>query len=409
MDGQADLERIDQQELEDYDEAYYSDLSAQASGHEQPERSPESGLNSPTDYSPHTPPISEEMKAQMIVRFREEDLSTVSSTPMEQEAMWTEALLEETAERLRRISGESRPETGEVMEGVETGAEGNIPSTSTSTTQNRKNKPIKEEGISIPEITNGTFLSMREELNRIWGYIVKENFCEGGHMCEIPEHVRMGPLSPMHSNIPPNVRYELCYALTLALTSAEDKLRFCLPCRACNKMVAGDLPTMMTHVMEHGQEIHENYDLTVIGSNLRILKHLNGSYVLTCPILGCKFNTKSEEEAYLHHTISHETISTKCMLMCIFCSEPLMGKSLEEHVRSKNENGPQDVYHDLNCCGLTIATIGSWLAHRLNEHTIDFLANLSEQTRIRMALAMYSNAACVAWATSVPVMVLTEE
>ena len=63
----------------------------------------------------------------------------------------------------------------------------------------------------------------------------------------------------------------------------------------------------------------------------------------------------------------------------------------------------------MNCCGLTIATIGNWLAHRLNEHTIDFLASLSEQTRVRMALAMYSNAACVAWAKSVPIMVLTEE
>jgi hypothetical protein len=146
-----------------------------------------------------------------------------------------------------------------------------------------------------------------------------------------------------------------------------------------------------------------------MAANLRILKHLNPAYTISCPIFRCEFSTKNEEEAYLHHTIAHEKISTKHMLACIFCSEPLLGKALEEHVKERNSNGPQDTYHDMSCCGLTITTIGEYLAHQMATHTIQFMSKLSEETRVRMSKAMYNNASCVAWAKTVPIMVMDTE
>jgi hypothetical protein len=400
--------------IQEEEEEFYSDTASEMESRLPHVTFQDSGLGSP-DYAPRSPVISERSLAMHIERY-DVVYSPFSPTPMDEDdddddpqGDEIKAVLTKAAEQLSNTREGDAIQAG-TSAGSKTAPQIGAQNSQTKPLPRRGETEIQTDGVRIPAITNGSFLTHGEELNRLWGEIIRENFCEGGHQCNVPEHKKMGPLAPMHEAIPDDVRYDLCWALTLAVTSAEGNLRFCLLCRGCNVMVAGELPKMLRHVLEnHGQELHENFDLKVIAANLRVLRHLNTSYTIACPVFRCGFNTKTEEEAYIHHTIAHERIGTKHMLACIFCSEPLLGRSLEEHVKEKNIGGPQDAYHDLSCCGLTISTIGHWLAHNMAHHTIAFLSKLFEDTRKAMSNAMYNNAACVYWAKTVPIIVINEE
>ena len=236
--GSTGDQKMDEAILDQDGDIYISD-SASETGNESPvPHSKDSGLESP-DYSPRSPTISERSMARRIVRF---DIiySPVSSTPMEEDEEETKTTVAEAGDRLEKgYAGDTNPDQPSAGNSSKNPANQNM-----SSTQGNKEK---SNGITIPTITNGSFWTANNEINRLWGSILKENYCEGGHQCEIEDHIKMGPLAPMHGAIPDDVRYDLCWALTMAITTAEDKFRFCLPCRAINRMMAAE-PVSYTHL-----------------------------------------------------------------------------------------------------------------------------------------------------------------
>ena len=131
----------------------------------------DSGMQSP-DYAPRSPVLSERMLAMQIRRY-DDVYSPISPTPMDEDddgddpqGDVVKAVLTKAAEQLN-----SSKEGDAIQAGTSAGSKAAPPIGA----QNNQTKPLPErettvvqtDGVRIPAITNGSFFTHGEELNRL--------------------------------------------------------------------------------------------------------------------------------------------------------------------------------------------------------------------------------------------------